>query len=136
MSSPPPPVIFRRKAKPATRTRQTSPPENGAADATTETAENSPSTLAIKLKNKIKKTSKTKSRLSFGGDDNDDEVRVSNSLEGLMLIFIIMVGRVGWGWGGFQSQKIEFESEDGAWDTSCVGSFLSSSILPRLIVLG
>ena len=102
MSSPPPPVIFRRKAKPATRTRQTSPPENGATDATTETAENSPSTLAIKLKNKIKKTSKTKSRLSFGGDDNDDEVRVSNSLQGSMLIVIIMVGRVG-GWGGFQS---------------------------------
>jgi len=93
MSSPPPPVIFRRKAKPATRTRQTSP-ENGDTDAN-ETAENSPSTLAIKLKNKIKKTSKTKSRLSFGGDDND-EVRVSNSLQGSTLTFW-GVRRVGMG---------------------------------------
>jgi len=78
MSSPPPPVIFKRKPKPGTRARQTSP-ENGATDASAmETAEDSPSTLAIKLKNKIKKTSKTKSRLSFGGDDEgDDQVRVS-----------------------------------------------------------
>ena len=34
-------------------------------------------------------------------------------------------GCVGWGWGGFQGQKIEFEQEDGAWDASCVGSFFS-----------
>ncbi|KIM43007.1 hypothetical protein M413DRAFT_69575 [Hebeloma cylindrosporum] len=67
MSSPPP-VIFKRKTKPATRTRQTSPENVGAVE-----TENSPSTLAIKLKNKIKKTSKTKSRLSFGGDGDNDE---------------------------------------------------------------
>jgi hypothetical protein len=89
------------------------------------------------LKNKIKKTSKTKSRLSFGGDDNEDEVRVSNSLQGSMLIFIIRGWGVGWGWGGFQSQKIEFEQEDGAWDTSCVGSFsLFSSLLLHLTLTG
>jgi hypothetical protein len=54
-----------------------------------------------------------------------------------MLIFIICGRGVGWGWGGFQSQKIEFEQEDGAWDTSCVGSFsLFSSVLLHLIVVG
>ncbi|KDR82497.1 hypothetical protein GALMADRAFT_134104 [Galerina marginata CBS 339.88] len=71
-----PPVIFRRnKGKPTPRARQTSP-ENGS-EIASETAEESPSTLAMKLKTKIKKTTKTKSRLSFGGDeeqDGDEEV--------------------------------------------------------------
>ena len=137
MSSPPPPVIFKRKTtKPATRTRQTSPPaEIGAADAETE---NSPSTLAIKLKNKIKKTSKTKSRLSFGGDDNEDEVpgfKFSSKIDAYHYCFCGW--GVGWGWGGFQGQKIEFEQEDGAWDTSCVGFFsFSSSVLLCLTMAG
>jgi GC-rich sequence DNA-binding factor len=60
------PVIFKRtKSKPAQTTRAKSPD-------TSETAltggEESPITLASKLKNKAKK-SKSKSRLSFGGDD-------------------------------------------------------------------
>lgn len=62
------PVIFKRsKAKPAARARPVSP-EQDAETSASQTVEDSPSTLATKLKNKIKKT-KTKSRLSFGGDD-------------------------------------------------------------------
>lgn len=72
------PVIFKRtKAKPAPRTREASP-ENSTEKAT-ETAEDSPSTLALKLKNKNKRT-KVKSRLSFGGDE--EEVPVSVFLKG------------------------------------------------------
>ncbi|PPQ85156.1 hypothetical protein CVT25_004163 [Psilocybe cyanescens] len=64
------PVIFKRtKAKPAPRTREASP-ENGTEKAA-ETAEDSPSTLALKLKNKNKRT-KVKSRLSFGGDEEEE----------------------------------------------------------------
>ncbi|RDB19034.1 GC-rich sequence DNA-binding factor 2 [Hypsizygus marmoreus] len=65
-----PPVIFKRtKGKPAQRTRQTSPenePRTGAAA----TRDESPSTLATKLKNKVKK--RPKSRLSFGGDEDEE----------------------------------------------------------------
>lgn len=60
------PVIFKRKAnavKPLPRARERSP-ETG----TQESVEESPSTLATKLKKKIQK-SKPKSKLSFGGDD-------------------------------------------------------------------
>lgn len=72
------PVIFKRsKAKPTARARENSP-ENGTEKAT-ETAEDSSSTLALKLKNKIKRT-KVKSRLSFGGDE--EEVRVLISFKG------------------------------------------------------
>ncbi|KAF8964319.1 nineteen complex-related protein 2-domain-containing protein [Flammula alnicola] len=66
-----PPVIFRRnKAKPTPRARQTSPEKDGDAQ-TSETAKDSPSTLATKLKHKIKKA-KPKSRLSFGGDEEEE----------------------------------------------------------------
>ena len=67
------PVIFKRtKAKTAQRTRHSS--DNDTEAATAATGEESPSTLATKLKNKVKK--KTKSRLSFGGDE--DEVCMCN----------------------------------------------------------
>lgn len=77
------PVIFKRtKSKPSQRARKKSPDADDTATAG-ETSDytsqgggggESPITLASKLKNKAKKA-KTKSRLSFGG--NDDEVRVS-----------------------------------------------------------
>lgn len=75
MSSTPPLIFKRTKSKPAQRTRQSSP-DNAKAEEATETGEDSPSTLATKLKNKVKR-SKPKSRLSFGGDD--DEVCVLNA---------------------------------------------------------
>ncbi|KAG6891529.1 hypothetical protein C0992_005064 [Termitomyces sp. T32_za158] len=62
------PVIFKRsKSKPAQRARQSAAND----DETTvqETAEDSPSTLATKLKNKAKRAKKSK--LSFGGDDEE-----------------------------------------------------------------
>lgn len=69
------PVIFKRtKAKTAVRARQSSP-DNNAETAGTEAGDDSPRTLATKLKNKVKK--KPRSRLSFGGDD--DEVCVHNA---------------------------------------------------------
>ncbi|KAF9468648.1 nineteen complex-related protein 2-domain-containing protein [Collybia nuda] len=64
-----PPIIFKRKAKPAPRTRQSSP-ENGGEAGTTPAVDDSPSTLAARLKNKAKK-SQPKSRLSFGGDEEE-----------------------------------------------------------------
>lgn len=70
-----PPVIFKRtKAKTALRTRDSSPGNDTETSGTT-TGVDSPSILATKLKNKVKK--KTKSRLSFGGDE--DEVSVCNA---------------------------------------------------------
>ena len=67
------PLIFKRtKAKPAARARQTLP-ENEDDSSVRAGEDGSPSTLATKLKNKVKR-SKPRSRLSFGGDD--DEVRV------------------------------------------------------------
>ncbi|KAF8171926.1 nineteen complex-related protein 2-domain-containing protein [Mycena galopus ATCC 62051] len=71
------PLIFKRKSKPA-RARQSSPePESN------DTANESPSTLATRLKNKAKRA-KPKSRLSFGADD--DEVCVLNAPKDSMLI--------------------------------------------------
>lgn len=65
-----PPVIFKRtKAKKALRTRDSSPGNDTETSGTT-TGVDSPSTLAAKLKNKVKK--KTKSRLSFGGDEDEE----------------------------------------------------------------
>lgn len=65
------PVIFKRsKSKPAQRARQVTDKDDE--HAVQETAEESPSTLASKLKNKAKRAKKSK--LSFGGDD---EVGVS-----------------------------------------------------------
>ncbi|KAF5375932.1 hypothetical protein D9615_008279 [Tricholomella constricta] len=62
-----PPVIFKRtKAKPGQRTRQASPEH----DAEKAAGDDSPSTLATKLKNKVKRA-KPKSQLSFGGDDEE-----------------------------------------------------------------
>jgi hypothetical protein len=69
------PVIFKRtKAKTALRARQSSP-DNDSETAGTANGDDSPSTLATKLKIKVKK--KPRSRLSFGGDD--DEVCVHNA---------------------------------------------------------
>lgn len=82
------PVIFKRtKSKPAQRAREKSPTANDFAtgedtsDYTSQGGE-SPITLASKLKNKAKKA-KTKSRLSFGGDD---EVCVINGIQELLLM--------------------------------------------------
>ncbi|KAG5646496.1 hypothetical protein DXG03_003261 [Asterophora parasitica] len=79
------PVIFKRsKAKSGQRTRQASP-EN---DAQKEVAgsDESPSTLAAKLKSKVKKA-KTKSKLSFGGDD--DEVCVLTALKNDIMMWCV-----------------------------------------------
>ncbi|KAJ2933384.1 hypothetical protein H1R20_g3695, partial [Candolleomyces eurysporus] len=74
MSSPTP-LIFKRsgKAKSQQRARQTSlEPESNDNDSTAfETAEESPSTLAAKLKTKVKK-SRTKSKLSFGAAEEEE----------------------------------------------------------------
>jgi GC-rich sequence DNA-binding factor len=80
------PVIFKRsKPKPGQRAREKSPDTNDAAsDVTSQAGDESPITLASKLKNKAKR-SKPKSRLSFGGDD-DTEVCVFTDLGGPVLI--------------------------------------------------
>ncbi|KAJ7432756.1 nineteen complex-related protein 2-domain-containing protein [Mycena galericulata] len=66
MSDATPPLFFKRKSKPTVRARQSSPePESN------ETANESPSTLATRLKNKAKRA-KPKSRLSFGADDDEE----------------------------------------------------------------
>ncbi|KAJ6584175.1 nineteen complex-related protein 2-domain-containing protein [Mycena vulgaris] len=65
MSESTPPLFFKRKVKPA-RARQSSPePESN------DTANESPSTLASRLKNKAKRA-KPKSRLSFGADEEEE----------------------------------------------------------------
>ncbi|KAF8158053.1 nineteen complex-related protein 2-domain-containing protein [Crassisporium funariophilum] len=68
-----PPVIFKRsKAKATVRARLTSPENDSEkAEEKTENGGESPSTLATKLKNKIKRA-KPKSRLSFGGDEDEE----------------------------------------------------------------
>ncbi|KAJ7159856.1 nineteen complex-related protein 2-domain-containing protein [Mycena crocata] len=64
--SDPSPLFFKRKAKPTVRARQSSPePESN------DTANDSPSTLASRLKNKAKRA-KPKSRLSFGADEDEE----------------------------------------------------------------
>jgi GC-rich sequence DNA-binding factor len=64
------PVIFRRtKAKPAGRTRPTSP-ESTKNEISQENPEEAPITLATKVKNKVKK-SRPKSKLSFGGEEEE-----------------------------------------------------------------
>lgn len=86
-----PPLIFKRtKAKPAQRARQTSP-DNDTESGPQTTEDDSPSILITKLKNKVKRA-KPKSRLSFGGDE--DEVCVLNAHEDISLIW----GRVGEWW--------------------------------------
>ncbi|KAK7005823.1 GC-rich sequence DNA-binding factor-like protein [Favolaschia claudopus] len=60
------PLIFKRRSKPAARARQSSPePESN------DTANESPSTLATRLKNKAKRA-KPKTRLSFGAEDDEE----------------------------------------------------------------
>ncbi|KAJ6585237.1 nineteen complex-related protein 2-domain-containing protein [Mycena capillaripes] len=60
------PLFIKRKAKPTARARPSSPePENN------DTGNESPSTLATRLKNKAKRA-KPKSRLSFGADDDEE----------------------------------------------------------------
>lgn len=70
------PVIFKRtKAKPAQRGRTSTPDiaESGAdGEAADVEVEESPSTLATKLKKKIKTREKPKSKLSFGGDEEGE----------------------------------------------------------------
>jgi GC-rich sequence DNA-binding factor len=81
------PVIFKRssKAKLGQRARQKSPDANDTpSDFTSQTGDESPITLASKLKDKAKR-SKPKSRLSFGGDD-DTEVCVFTDSGELVLI--------------------------------------------------
>ncbi|KAJ7718488.1 nineteen complex-related protein 2-domain-containing protein [Mycena maculata] len=59
------PLFFKRKSKPTVRARQSSPePESN------DTVNESPSTLATRLKNKAKRA-KPKSRLSFGADEDE-----------------------------------------------------------------
>lgn len=63
-----PPLIFKRtKSKPAQRARETST-ENVTDDTVSATGDDSPSTLASKLRNRVKKA-RPKSRLSFGGEE-------------------------------------------------------------------
>ena len=67
-SDSPQPLIFKRnKPKPTVRARQTSPEHDTDVNASVN-PEDSPSTLATKLKNKVKRM-KPKSRLSFGADE-------------------------------------------------------------------
>lgn len=75
-----PPLIFKRKSKPAQRTRPSSPEP----DVNDTGGNESPSTLVTKLKTKVKKA-RPKSRLSFGGDD--DEVCFLNAQKNSMLMF-------------------------------------------------
>jgi GC-rich sequence DNA-binding factor len=64
------PVIFKRsKPKPTGRARQASP-DNTSEQSGDTAEEESPSILATKLKNKVKRA-KPKSRLSFGGDEEE-----------------------------------------------------------------
>lgn len=64
------PVIFRRtKAKPAARTRPTTP-ESTKDEISQENSEEAPITLATKVKNKVKK-SRPRSKLSFGGEEEE-----------------------------------------------------------------
>jgi hypothetical protein len=78
------PVIFKRsKTKPGQRARQKSPDANDATSDFTSQGDESPITLASKLKNKAKRA-KPKSKLSFGGDD--DEVCVITVLRELILM--------------------------------------------------
>jgi hypothetical protein len=91
------PVIFKRKgnaAKPVQRVREKSPEVQSETDtdggSAPETAvEESPSTLATKLKKKIQK-SRPKSRLSFGGDD---EVRIYFSFALMIELNLCGIGR-------------------------------------------
>jgi len=73
MTSPPPLIFKRTKSKPAHRQRDTSPDDNKLSHkerqySNSADAEESPSTLVVKLKNKVKKN-KANSKLSFGGDE-------------------------------------------------------------------
>jgi GC-rich sequence DNA-binding factor len=79
------PLFIKRKSKPTVRARQSSPEPDS-----NDTANESPSTLATRLKNKAKRA-KPKSRLSFGADE--DEVCVLIARKNLVL----MVGKEGGG---------------------------------------
>ncbi|KAJ3513492.1 hypothetical protein NLJ89_g2913 [Agrocybe chaxingu] len=73
MDSPVPVIFKRNKGKPKPREKETV--ANLSADDASETAEDPPSTLATKLKKKIQKA-KPKSRLSFGGDEEEGDGEV------------------------------------------------------------
>jgi GC-rich sequence DNA-binding factor len=84
------PVIFKRsKSKPGQRARQKSPDGNNVTSDFTSQGDESPITLASKLKNKAKRA-KPKSKLSFGGDD--DEVCVITVLKEFILMCGAMEG--------------------------------------------
>ena len=79
------PIIFKRnKPKPARRARQVSPEQErdggnsstGDATPSGDAQDESPATLATKLKNKMKRP-KTKSKLSFGGPDEEVSLLVA-----------------------------------------------------------
>lgn len=75
MTSPPPLIFKRTKSKPAQRKRDASPEDVAIREKKENTekggdSEESPSILAAKLKSKVKKN-KAKSKLSFGGDDDE-----------------------------------------------------------------
>ncbi|EIW80893.1 GCFC-domain-containing protein [Coniophora puteana RWD-64-598 SS2] len=70
------PVVFKRsKARPGQRTREKSPDAAAAANASLNEAEDSPITLASKLRNKTKRA-KPKAKLSFGGDNEGEDKEV------------------------------------------------------------
>lgn len=68
------PVTFKKKrTKRSQRAREQDVDAEPTSEATADTGEESPSTLATQLKNKLKTRNKPKSRLSFGVDE---EVRM------------------------------------------------------------
>src|ERR1700735_2700946 len=89
------PVIFKRssKQKPGQRARQKSPDSNDttASDFTSQAGDESPITLASKLKNKAKR-SKPKSRLSFGGDDDTEVCVFTDPGESLLMGYVGLEG--------------------------------------------
>lgn len=106
--------MFKRvKSKPAQRTRPSSPEQdaNDAADSAA-TGEDSPSTLAIKLKNKVKRA-KPKSRLSFGGDEEEVCVSIVGK-NGLLTV------KEGGKWGGLSGQEVQSQPESRSWEASSV----------------
>lgn len=79
-----PPLTFKRsKNKRSQRTRGVDV-EEPTSEAAADTGEESPSSLATKLKNKLRTRNKPKTKLSFGVDD---EVRVHTAMGDHVLIF-------------------------------------------------
>ncbi|KAF7298985.1 GC-rich sequence DNA-binding factor-like protein [Mycena indigotica] len=66
------PLLFKRRSKPAARVRASSPETETTINDNDTTANESPSTLATRLKTKAKRASRPKARLSFGGDSDEE----------------------------------------------------------------